>query len=58
MNRHSPYSSVAVWGAGKSGWAAAQLFAESGANVTLYDDRDEAEFARSDVSDVALKAVA
>ena len=55
MKRQSPYSSVAVWGAGKSGWAAAQLFAESGAKVTLYDDRDVAEFARSDVSNVVLK---
>ena len=55
MNRQSPYASVAVWGAGKSGWAVAQLFAECGARVTLYDDRDAADFARADVDDVHLK---
>ena len=30
---------IAVWGAGKSGIAAAKLLAHNGCDVTLYDDR-------------------
>ena len=46
MSRGIEFSKVAVWGGGKSGWAAAKLLADKGAQVTLYDDRDTSVFAR------------
>ena len=53
--RPSPYDAVAVWGAGKSGWAVARLFAKAGADVSLYDDRQVDEFKQTDTKGIHLR---
>lgn len=53
--RPSPYDAVAVWGAGKSGWAVARLFAKAGAEVTLYDDRNVDEFEQISAPSIHLR---